>query len=1160
MPRGKNLYLLFKVVLIVLVACINYYPLNAQKAKYEPRQKERLEALSKKFFEFERNAKITAEIFAMKEGLPVRKVFDDGTVIEIQYIDPKGMPVYHQTDNLGAAITVGTDKLHPGGGSGTGLTGSGFFAGVWDSGDVDSAHIEFQNRLFLKETEEDSRGTSEHATHVAGTIAAAGKIPGARGMAFEADIHSYDWNGFLSELAWAAGQGYLLSNHSYGIRLGWTRSGGQWQWNGDPDANEDYRFGFYNESRSRALDQIAYEAPYFLTVWSTGNFRNGHGDGSKEPNGPWDCIGPEKVAKNVLAVGAVEKIPDGYSSPEDVVMTTFSSWGPADDGRVKPDLVAAGRNLYSTIPGGGYDTKSGTSMSAPNATGSLLLLQQLHHELYGVPMRSATLKGLAIHTVNQTGENEGPDYSHGWGLLNVEKAAEVLMQSDGVNNIIKEKTLKRGEVYEFDIIVTGIENITATLSWTDPPGEPPAPQIDPDDLMLVNDLDIRISSENGRNYRPWKLNPSDPSAKATRGDNFRDNIEKILAENPAPGRYTVKVSHKGTLKSSSQDFSLILSTSAFASTYDKYLYWTGGGGDWNNPENWSADSGGEPAGMVPDNETTVIFDHNSFEERGQTVLISESAESHNFVWNDEYMHNINFSEETAIEVYGSFYLMSDSLVFTEGSVIKFYGEGNKIRTGKLSEGNTVFAFMDNDGDWELLSDLTTGMLKIEGGKFNSGGNKIAVKDIVVVTDEDLTEVDIDFSSSVIEGLRSFSVERGILNLSAEGSIFEFTPGENEEALLDAAYADFDQLIIRNGNLSVKGDNTFRKIICHESLSLHGNNSIDQLTLKESSGLFMAGGTLQNINDTIAIDSHGPDVITIQSLSEVPATISVNRNLKYCIDNLYVYNVRAEGEALMVAEPGSILEGDVSGWYSDVCENVLFADFKAEYACTGGITFFTDISSGYPDSWLWNFGDEGNGLSEEKNPQYIYEEEGYYNVNLEVGNQSETHEQSREIYVMDNTLEETEIFVKDKRYTSSRIAPQYQWFLDDEPIAGAISRSFINEERLTGSFTVMIMDDKCNRLSEEVLVSIEDVIPPEDIIKVYPNPFTDNISVEILSLENGDVSVEILSMEGKSVFRQNYLKSSPVMEVTIPAFAYFPGIYIIRIFFNDNQHVTSILKK
>ncbi|WP_421020008.1 S8 family serine peptidase, partial [Klebsiella pneumoniae] len=83
------------------------------------------------------------------------------------------------------------------------------------------------------------------------------------------------------------------------------------------------------------------------------------------------------IAKNNLTIGAVNGIPGGWNKPGDVVMSSFSSWGPTDDGRIKPDLVADGVSVTST--GGNsttsYATLSGTSMAAPNTTGSLLLLQ-----------------------------------------------------------------------------------------------------------------------------------------------------------------------------------------------------------------------------------------------------------------------------------------------------------------------------------------------------------------------------------------------------------------------------------------------------------------------------------------------------------------------------------------------------------------------------------------------------------------------------------------------------------------------------------------------------------------------------------------------------------------------------------------------------------------
>src|SRR5690606_23634167 len=99
-------------------------------------------------------------------------------------------------------------------------------------------------------------------------------------------------------------------------------------------------------------------------VWAAGNDRSDTGDGSHPapPDGNggtgFDSIGPEGSAKNNITVGAVLKVPD-YTGPSSVVMSAFSSWGPTDDGRIKPDLVAAGVSIFSTgVTPSGDDTYS----------------------------------------------------------------------------------------------------------------------------------------------------------------------------------------------------------------------------------------------------------------------------------------------------------------------------------------------------------------------------------------------------------------------------------------------------------------------------------------------------------------------------------------------------------------------------------------------------------------------------------------------------------------------------------------------------------------------------------------------------------------------------------------------------------------------------------
>jgi len=261
-----------------------------------------------------------------------------------------------------------------------------------------------------------------------------------------------------------------------------------------------------------------------------------------------------------LTVGAVNPLPYGPANSQSITAAYFSSWGPTDDGRVKPDIVGNGLNVLSTGSNSttSYITLSGTSQASPNITGSLYLLQEYYAQKNsGAFMRAATLKGLACHTTFDAG-NIGPDYIFGWGLLDMKKAAQAITDN-GTKSQVKENTLSQGSIQTVNVVASGNGPLVATISWTDP-----ASSITPDGTIndrtpkLVNDLDIRIS-DGTDTYMPWVLDPNNPSAAATTGDNIRDNVEQVYIAGAIPGKsYTVKVSHKGTLMSGSQAYSLII--------------------------------------------------------------------------------------------------------------------------------------------------------------------------------------------------------------------------------------------------------------------------------------------------------------------------------------------------------------------------------------------------------------------------------------------------------------------------------------------------------------------------------------------------------------------------------------------------------------------------
>lgn len=526
-----------------------------------------LQRLSAEWQKISLENKAQAEIFARMNNLPLKEEYADGTIMELQFIEG-GVPFYYRTDNVNAALTTRTNHLHPGGSLGLNLDGTGYTGlGEWDGGAVRTTHQEFTNGGSSRVTQMDGNSTiSAHATHVAGTMIAGGVSASAKGMGYNGTLKAWEWNSDVSEMAAAAANGLQISNHSYGYVRGWNISGSTWVWYGNPNISvqEDYLFGFYN-STSQQWDQIAYNAPYYLIVKSAGNDRLQGPVGAEHPQDGapdgYDCIGEVGVAKNILTVGAVEDVPS-YTGPGSVYMSSFSSWGPADDGRIKPDIVANGVSVYSctSTSNSSYANYSGTSMASPNAAGSLALLQKHYQDTHGgASMRASTLKALIIHTADEAGLDPGPDYIYGWGLLNAAASAQKISEdaSDGMN-VIDELTLNNGGTYQQQVTCDGSQPLLVTVCWTDPPGTPATASLDPITPMLVNDLDLRITG-NGNTYYPWKLNRDNPVAAATNsGENNVDNVEKIFVASPAAGSYTITIDHDGTL-ASAQVFSIIIS-------------------------------------------------------------------------------------------------------------------------------------------------------------------------------------------------------------------------------------------------------------------------------------------------------------------------------------------------------------------------------------------------------------------------------------------------------------------------------------------------------------------------------------------------------------------------------------------------------------------------
>lgn len=548
--------------------------------------------------QYENNQYARAMALAARNHWPLTIRGKHGKLAMLSGIDQFGMPIYKVTFNLESAQTTRTNSLWPGGSTGLSLSGNsanmkGKLA-IWDGGAVLATHVELANRVIQKDGATD---VIDHATHTSGTLIATGINPQAKGMAYQAqELDAYDWNSDLTEMATAAPNLYL-SNASYGIIAGWNfnTDNNHWEWWGTSGDTTDYKFGWYSND-VQVRDSIMYNAPYYLLSQAAGNSRGETGPAIDSPyyqvnasgnenataitrtaaakissNAYFNTIPPYGTTKNGIVVGAIEPIPSGYSAPSDVQMTYFSGWGPTGDGRIKPDIVADGDNVLSTISTSNYayEEESGTSMSTPNVTGSLYLLQEyytkIHHDS---AMLASTLKALAIHTADEAGANPGPDYEFGWGLLDMRAAAAAITASNtDQSQLILEKVMTNSganDTISIPVVASGKGPLVATIAWTDPAGPLNTSSNQHNyPVELVNDLDVRVikgtSIYGSTVYQPWVLNPTHPTNAATRGDDALNNVEKVEADTVSPGgNYIIRITHKGTLARGQQAVSVII--------------------------------------------------------------------------------------------------------------------------------------------------------------------------------------------------------------------------------------------------------------------------------------------------------------------------------------------------------------------------------------------------------------------------------------------------------------------------------------------------------------------------------------------------------------------------------------------------------------------------
>ncbi|HBY98700.1 MAG TPA: hypothetical protein DEP84_32930, partial [Chloroflexi bacterium] len=247
-------------------------------------------------------------------------------------------------------------------------------------------------------------------------------------------------------------------------------------------------------------------------------------------------------------------------------MAAFSSRGPTDDGRIKPDVVAPGSwvlsfysSLYQRGSGGApnpqnnayqwdgwglpastlYKYFGGTSMATPLTAGAAAVVrdyyQKAHNHSASAALVKATLVNSAVDMLdeNNDGVNDNadpiPNVHEGWGRVNVAAA------TDGSRQFVDQATglgTNGSATYQFNVSASGAP-FKVTLVWSDFPSTEAAAK------NLVNDLDLVVTSPGGAIYQGnvfaggWSQGGGSPDRT--------NNVENVYIQAAEAGSWTVDV-------------------------------------------------------------------------------------------------------------------------------------------------------------------------------------------------------------------------------------------------------------------------------------------------------------------------------------------------------------------------------------------------------------------------------------------------------------------------------------------------------------------------------------------------------------------------------------------------------------------------------------------
>lgn len=460
-----------------------------------------------------------------------------------------------------------------------GFDGEGVTVAVADSGlhfgVAEDMHPDLSGRagtFFYYGNLEDASDEHSHGTHVAGIIAGDGAGGETDESGFLYGLGIAPKSRIVTQRIFDGLGGYEAPPSMAKLTTDAVRAGaeiGSNSWGEDTQGRYDIFCMEFDALVRDADPETPGDQPYILE-FSAGNA------------GPNErTIGSPAVAKNVIATGASQNERYDfliYAGMEGIA--DFSSRGPCEDGRIKPDLAAPGTWIASLQSGAAGDENAwmpisplymyqgGTSQAGPQVSGAAAVFVQYHRETFNGKTPSpalvkAALINSAVDMDNSLSPSEGgttfvPNNDEGWGRVDLTE----LIGADREYDFTDQTTLLRtGQTFEKRLILaSGDLPLKVTLAYTDVPGFPPAIP------ALINDLDLELISPSGTVYRGNQFIDGESVPNAPGFDSI-NNVEGVHIEFPETGEYLVRVIGRKVIEDArsdtagviDQDFALVFS-------------------------------------------------------------------------------------------------------------------------------------------------------------------------------------------------------------------------------------------------------------------------------------------------------------------------------------------------------------------------------------------------------------------------------------------------------------------------------------------------------------------------------------------------------------------------------------------------------------------------